>query len=57
MTESMKIFKRDRQFPTLKALNFPSPRPFSFTIPVGKEEFTNPFLRLLDSPGKNTEIF
>jgi hypothetical protein len=45
----------DRQLSALKALNFPSPRPFSFTVPV-REEFTDPFFRLLDSPGKNAEI-
>jgi tRNA(Ile)-lysidine synthase TilS/MesJ len=45
----------DRQLFTLKILNSPSSRPFSFTIPVEKE-FTNPFLRLLDSFGRNTEI-
>jgi hypothetical protein len=46
----------DRRLPALKVLNFPSPRPFFFTVPVGKEGFTNPFLRLLDFPGKNTEV-
>jgi hypothetical protein len=46
----------DRQFPALKALNSLSPRSSSFTVPVGKEEFTNPFLRLLDSSDKNAEM-
>jgi hypothetical protein len=46
----------DRQFPTLKILNSFSSRPSSFTVPVGGEGFTNPFLRLLDFPSKNTEM-
>jgi hypothetical protein len=57
MTEGIKILKRDRQFLTLKALNSPSPRPSSFTVSVEKERFTDPFFRLLDSPGKNAEMF
>jgi hypothetical protein len=53
----MEIFKKNGQFFILKALNSPSPRPSSFTIFVGGKEFTNPFLGLLNSPGKNIEIF
>ena len=48
--------KKDGQFPALKALNFLSPRPFSFTVSVGGERFINPFLRLLNSPNKNAEV-
>jgi hypothetical protein len=46
----------NRQFLILKALNSLSPRLSFFTIPVGKEGFTNPFFKLLDSPDKNAEI-
>jgi hypothetical protein len=56
ITEGVKILEKDRQFLILKALNFFSPRPFSFIIPVGKEGFTNPFLGLLNSPGKSAEM-
>jgi hypothetical protein len=45
----------NRQLPALKALNSPSPRPSSFTVPFG-EGSTNPFFKLLDSPGKNAEM-
>jgi hypothetical protein len=38
------------------ALNFPSPRSVFFTVPVEREESTDPFFRLLDSPGKSAEI-
>jgi hypothetical protein len=61
--ENRNIFKfeidkilSDRRLPALRILNSFSPRPFSFTVLVGKEGFINPFLRLLDFPGKNTEI-
>jgi hypothetical protein len=46
----------NRQLPTLKALNSPSPRPSSFTALIGGERFINPFLRLLDSPNRNAEM-
>ena len=46
----------DRQFSVLGALNSPSSRPFSFTVSVEKERFTNPFLGLLDSSGRNAEM-
>jgi hypothetical protein len=45
----------DGQLPVLRALNFSSPRPFSFTVPVG-ERFINPFFRFLDSSSKNAEM-
>jgi hypothetical protein len=38
------------------ALNSPSPRSASFTIPVKGERSTDPFLRLLDSPNKNAKV-
>jgi hypothetical protein len=56
MTKSVKILEGNGQLPALKVLNFLSPRPFSFTISVGREEFINPFLRLLNSPGKNIKM-
>jgi hypothetical protein len=56
ITEGMKILKKDRQLLALKALNFLSPRPSSFTIPTKKERSINLFFRLLDSPNKNTEM-
>jgi hypothetical protein len=48
--------KENGQFFTLKILNFFSPRPFSFTISVGKKGFINPFFKLLDSLNKNAEM-
>ena len=45
----------DRQLFTLRALNFPSPRSSSFTVPVG-ERFTDPFFKLLDSFDRNVEM-
>jgi hypothetical protein len=56
MTEGVEILERDGQFSVLGALNFFSPRPSSFTVPVGGEKFTNPFLGLLDSPGRNVKV-
>jgi hypothetical protein len=56
MTEGMKIFEGDRQFFALKTLNSFSPRPFFFIVLVKREEFTNLFLGLLDSPGKNAKV-
>jgi len=56
ITEDMKIFKGNRQFPAPEILNSFSPRPFSFTVPVGRKGSTDPFLRLLNSPGKNTKV-
>jgi len=47
----------DKQFFILKTLNFLSSRPFFFIVPVGKKEFTNPFFKFLDFPGKNIKIF
>jgi hypothetical protein len=46
----------DKQLPALEALNSLSPRPSSFTIPVGREGSTDPFFRLLDFSGKNAEM-
>jgi hypothetical protein len=40
----------------LKALNFFSPRPFSFTVSVKRERFTNPFLKFLDFLNRNIEM-
>jgi hypothetical protein len=48
--------KENRQLLTLKVLNSPSPRSFSFTVPVIGKGSTNPFLRLLNSLNKNAEI-
>jgi hypothetical protein len=48
--------KRNKQFLTLKTLNSFSPRFFSFTISVGKKGFTDPFFKLLNSPGKNAKM-
>jgi hypothetical protein len=45
----------DGQLPALKALNSSSPRLSSFTVPVG-ERFTDPFLGLLNSPGRSAEV-
>jgi hypothetical protein len=45
----------DGQLPAPGALNSPSPRPSSFTVPVG-EGSTDPFLGLLDSPGRSAEV-
>jgi hypothetical protein len=50
------IVKGNGQFLTLKVLNSLSPQSFSFTISVGKEGFINPFLKLLNSPGRNAKI-
>jgi hypothetical protein len=55
ITESMEIFKKDRQLLILKILNSPSPRPFFFIIPVGKRSI-NPFFGLLNSSNKNAEM-
>jgi hypothetical protein len=57
MTEGVEIFKRDGQFLALKILNFFSPRSFSFTVPVGGEGFIDPFLGLLNFPGKSVKVF
>jgi hypothetical protein len=45
------------QFLILKVLNSLLLRPFSFTVPVGEKGFTDPFFRLLDSPGKSIKMF
>jgi hypothetical protein len=45
----------DKQFLALKALNFFSSRPFSFTVSVG-ERSINLFLRLLNFPDKSAEM-
>jgi hypothetical protein len=45
----------DKQLPVLKILNSPSPRPFSFIIPVG-EKSINPFFKLLNSLNRNAEV-
>jgi hypothetical protein len=50
------IVEGNGQFFILKTLNFFSPRPFSFTIPVGREGFTNPFFKLLNFSDKSAEI-
>jgi hypothetical protein len=39
-----------------EVLNSFSPRSASFTVLIERERFINPFLKLLDSPGKNAEI-
>ena len=39
------------------AFNFFSPRFFSFTVPIEKERFIDPFLGLLNSSGKNAGVF
>jgi hypothetical protein len=57
MTKGIKILKKDRQFLILKALNFFSPRFFSFTVFIKGKGFINPFFRLLDSLDRNTGIF
>jgi hypothetical protein len=49
--------KGNGQFSILKTLNSPSSRPFSFTVLIGGERFTDLFLRLLDSPGKSVKVF
>jgi hypothetical protein len=46
----------DKQLLVLKTLNSLSPRSSSFTVLIGGEKFTNPFLRLLDFPDKNAEM-
>jgi hypothetical protein len=56
MTEGIKILKRDKQFPILKALNSSSPRLSFFTVLIGGERSTNPFLELLNSPDRNTKM-
>ena len=56
MTKDMEIFEGNGQLPALKALNSPSSRLSSFTVPVGKEKSTNPFLRLLDFLNKNAKV-
>ena len=56
MTEGVEIFEGDGQLPAPGALNSPSPRPSSFTVPVGGEGSTDPFLGLLDSPGRSAEV-
>jgi hypothetical protein len=48
--------KRDEQFPALGALNFFSSRSFSFTVPVRRKGFTDPFFRLLDSSNKSAKM-
>ena len=50
------VIERNGQLPIPGALNSPSPRFFSFTIPIEGERFTNPFFRLLDSSGRNAEM-
>jgi hypothetical protein len=40
----------------LEALNSPSPRSSSFTNLAVREESTDSFFRLLDSPGRNAEM-
>jgi hypothetical protein len=50
------IMEKNGQLPVSEALNSLSPRPFSFTIPVGGEGSTNPFFRLVGSPGKSAEV-
>jgi hypothetical protein len=52
----MEIFKGNRQFFILKALNFLSSRFFSFTVSIGKKGSINPFLGFLDFPDKNIEM-
>jgi hypothetical protein len=52
-----KIVEGNRQFPVSGALNSFSPRSSSFTVPVMRERFINPFFRLLDSPNKSVEMF
>ena len=41
---------------SIRTLNSLSPRFISFTIPAVKERSINLFLKLLNSPGKNTEM-
>jgi hypothetical protein len=48
--------ERNKQLSISGALNFPSSRPSFFTVPVKKEESTDPFLKLLDFSDRNTEI-
>jgi hypothetical protein len=50
------IVEENGQFFILKALNSPSSRFFSFTIPVGGEEFTNSFFKLLNSLDKSIKM-
>jgi hypothetical protein len=47
------VVERNGQFFVLKVLNFPSPRPFFFTILIKGKGFTDPFFRLLDFLGRN----
>jgi hypothetical protein len=49
--------EKDKQFLILKVLNSFSPRPFFFTIPIGKKGSINSFFRLLDSSDRNAKIF
>jgi hypothetical protein len=49
------IMKENGQLSVLKTLNFLSPRPSFFTVPIG-EESINPFFRLLDSPNRSTKV-
>ena len=54
--KSVKVLEKDKQLFILKALNFFSPRPSSFTVLVEGKGFINPFFRLLDSSNKNAEM-
>ena len=56
MTEGIKILERDKQLSISEILNFFSSRFFSFTILAEREGFINPFLKLLNSPDKNTKM-
>jgi len=56
MTEGVKVLEKDRQFLVLKALNSFSSRPSSFTVPIRGEGSTNPFFKLLVSPGKSVKV-
>jgi hypothetical protein len=51
-----KTIEGDGQLPILKTLNSFSPRSSSFTILVKGKGSINPFLKLLDSPGKSAEM-
>jgi hypothetical protein len=48
--------KGNGQLPVPKALNSLSPRPSSFTVPIGGEGFTDSFFRLLDFLSKSAEM-
>jgi hypothetical protein len=50
------IIKGNRQLSILKILNSLSPRSFSFIISIGKEGFTDPFLKFLDFFNKSVEM-